>query len=463
MPNPPSATEVVSVSAADGTRLSVYRDTPVRPRPGAATVVLVHSASVTADLWRVHARHLTGLGLTVVRYDQRAHGHTPRGQAPLTIRQLADDLHHILTHLVPAGPLVLAGHFLGALVLQELAALHPQHQALIRGMVLLSATARGASVLPGRDPRAWLLAAGRSLFALTCTHAPQAVDLLRHRLPTTHPYSLAPQPDRPADRPMPCRPHQAAGRPTPCRPPGDPPPHHARPAHPPPRTHQRPHRPPRRRTEPPPSSPPGPIISELPTFRAISLGAGIQSSAMLALSAQGILPKVDYAIFADTGWEPRAVYSHLDRLEREIAGPAGIPVLRVSSGNIRKDALDPEHRFASMPLYVLNKDGKPGMTRRQCTGEYKIKPIKKKVRELLGYPYPTHIPRGVFVEQWVGISTDEFHRAKDADVKYMRNRHPLVSVARSSSQHGQDEPPWLADWPATSPRGSPTRMKHCQV
>ncbi|MEU7646346.1 hypothetical protein [Streptomyces huasconensis] len=152
---------------------------------------------------------------------------------------------------------------------------------------------------------------------------------------------------------------------------------------------------------------------------------------MLALSAKGILPKVDYAIFADTGWEPRAVYWHLDRLERDIAAPAGIPILRVSSGNIRRDALDPDHRFASMPLYILNKDGKPGMTRRQCTGEYKIKPLKKQVRELLGYPYPARIPRDVFVEQWVGISTDEFHRAKDSDVKYMRNRHPPIDMGWS--------------------------------
>ncbi|MFE9305985.1 hypothetical protein [Streptomyces sp. NPDC006856] len=152
---------------------------------------------------------------------------------------------------------------------------------------------------------------------------------------------------------------------------------------------------------------------------------------MLALSAAGDLPKVDYAIFADTGWEPRAVYAHLDRLEREIAAPAGIPVLRVSTGNIRDDALDPHHRFASMPLYILNQDGKAGMTRRQCTGEYKIKPIKKQVRALLGYPYPARIPQEVFVEQWVGISTDEFHRAKDADVKYMRNRHPLIDLGWS--------------------------------
>lgn len=86
-----------------------------------------------------------------------------------------------------------------------------------------------------------------------------------------------------------------------------------------------------------------------------------------------------------------------------------------------------------MPLFILNKDGRPGMTRRQCTGEYKVKPIKKKVRDLLGYPYPTRVPRGVFTEQWIGISTDEFHRAKDADVKYMRNRHPLIDMGWSRS------------------------------
>ncbi|WP_411138436.1 hypothetical protein [Streptomyces sp. C10] len=154
---------------------------------------------------------------------------------------------------------------------------------------------------------------------------------------------------------------------------------------------------------------------------------------MLALSAEGILPKVDCAIFSDTGWEPAAVYAHLSRLEREIAAPAGIPVLRVSSGNIRNDALDPSRRFASMPLYILNQDGKEGMTRRQCTGEYKIKPIKRKIRDLLGHPYPQRIPKGVFVEQWVGISTDEFHRAKDADVQYMRNRHPLIELGWSRS------------------------------
>jgi pimeloyl-ACP methyl ester carboxylesterase len=205
---PPSryATEVLTTSAADGTPLAVYQDAPSRPQSDGATIVLVHGASVTADLWRLHARHLTGLGFRVLRYDQRAHGHTPRGRAAMTIEQLADDLHQILRAFTPTGPLVLAGHSLGAIVLQELTAVRPELLPRIRGMVLLSATARGASVLSGPGPRARLLAAGRSLVALTCTHAPQAVDRMRRLLPDTHRYTLVPRPGtRADDGPPPCR------------------------------------------------------------------------------------------------------------------------------------------------------------------------------------------------------------------------------------------------------------------
>jgi hypothetical protein len=168
-----------------------------------------------------------------------------------------------------------------------------------------------------------------------------------------------------------------------------------------------------------------------PVSRILSLGAGVQSTTLLLLSALGELPKLDYAIFADTGWEPAQVYLHLDEVERRIAAPANIPISRVSSGNIRADALDPSHRFASMPLYILNRDGSPGMTRRQCTGEYKIKPIKREVRRILGYPHPARVSRGVYVEQWIGISTDEFHRAKDSDVKYVRHTFPLIDLGLS--------------------------------
>src|SRR4051812_5309454 len=85
-----------------------------------------------------------------------------------------------------------------------------------------------------------------------------------------------------------------------------------------------------------------------PTLRLLSLGAGVQSSTLLLLACEGRIPKYDAAIFSDTGWDPVEVSRHLDRLEDE-ASAAGIPIHRVSAGNIRRDALDPEHRFASMP------------------------------------------------------------------------------------------------------------------
>jgi hypothetical protein len=165
-----------------------------------------------------------------------------------------------------------------------------------------------------------------------------------------------------------------------------------------------------------------------PTLRLLSLGAGVQSTTLLMLAAEGRLPGLDGAIFSDTGWEPAAVYTHLDRLDREVAQPAGIPIYRVSAGNIRDDALNPEHRFASMPLFIRNTDGGDGMTRRQCTSEYKLKPIKRQVRQLLGYEHPRPIPRGMHAEQWIGISRDEFGRAKDSGIGYLKSVFPLLDL-----------------------------------
>jgi hypothetical protein len=164
-----------------------------------------------------------------------------------------------------------------------------------------------------------------------------------------------------------------------------------------------------------------------PALRLLSLGAGVQSSALLLLSCEGVIAKFDVALFADRGWEPHAVYQNLERL-RAYAADHGVPVTRVSAGSIRRDALDPNHRFVSMPLHVLNADGSKGLARRQCTSEYKITPLKKAARELLGCPHPRRIPAGTYAEQAIGISVDELHRARDADVKYLRNVFPLLDL-----------------------------------
>jgi hypothetical protein len=122
-------------------------------------------------------------------------------------------------------------------------------------------------------------------------------------------------------------------------------------------------------------------------LRLLSLGAGVQSTALALMAIDGTLDRLDGAIFADTGWEPRRVYDHLAQLGKALED-AGIPLYLVSGGNLRNDSLDPAHRYASVPYFVRNPDGSEGMGRRQCTSEYKLSPINRKVRELLGAVAP---------------------------------------------------------------------------
>lgn len=174
-------------------------------------------------------------------------------------------------------------------------------------------------------------------------------------------------------------------------------------------------------------------MNDAVTIRVLSLGAGVQSTTLALLAIEGALPKPDAAIFADTGWEPRAVYEHLDRLAVHL-DHAGIPLHRVSNGNLRADAIDPEHRYASVPYFVRNPDGSDGMGRRQCTSEYKLAPINRKVRELLGASAPDfrRVPKGRVAEQWIGFSTDEIHRVSDKHgVSYLNPRYPLLEQGMS--------------------------------
>jgi len=155
-------------------------------------------------------------------------------------------------------------------------------------------------------------------------------------------------------------------------------------------------------------------------LRVLSLGAGVQSTRLLLGILAGEFEPVDAAVFADTGWERKATYAHLWRLAAHTAGR--IPVYVVAKGNLRADALDPAHRFASMPLHVRNPDGAKGMIRRQCTSEYKVTMIRRQTRRLwdaAGRPP---------VEQWQGITADEAARMRTSDVAYITNRYPLVEA-----------------------------------
>lgn len=187
------------------------------------------------------------------------------------------------------------------------------------------------------------------------------------------------------------------------------------------------------------------------TLRIISLGAGVQSTTMALMAAQGeIGPMPDAAIFADTQAEPKTVYEHLRWLMSANVLP--FPVHVVTAGSLTDEIGAPRKsgKFPKMPLPAYVQGG--GLLNRSCTQDFKIEPIRRTVRQLAGI-YRKRSPKVQVVEQWIGISQDEAIRMKQSAEPWQVNRWPLIEKRMTR----QDCLKWIKahDYP-TPPKSSCT-------
>jgi hypothetical protein len=94
-------------------------------------------------------------------------------------------------------------------------------------------------------------------------------------------------------------------------------------------------------------------------LRILSLGAGVQSSTVALLAAEGAIPPLDCAIFADTGSEPAAVYAHLDRLIPALP----FPVYRVKAAG--REGLGDEILKTTRGEGIIGSHSRPPFLSRQ--------------------------------------------------------------------------------------------------
>ena len=173
-----------------------------------------------------------------------------------------------------------------------------------------------------------------------------------------------------------------------------------------------------------------------PAIRSISLGAGVQSTVLALMADRGEhgLPTPDVAVFADTGWEPPHVYEHLNWLQSQLS----FEVVRVNNGNLRENIMNGVNPggkpYLTIPAFLVNPDGSSALASRQCTSQYKIKPIHDYLRQRLGLQPGRRAPMGIFAEVWMGISADEALRAKASREEWIENRFPLMQLALSRAQ-----------------------------
>jgi len=149
-------------------------------------------------------------------------------------------------------------------------------------------------------------------------------------------------------------------------------------------------------------------------MKIISLGWGIQSFTLAAMVALGELEPVDAAIHADTTYERSDTYSFAERWTPWLE-ERGVKIVTVQANNPRI-ITDRAGGEIFIPSYTASSD-KGGQLRRQCTQRWKVAPIRRWLQ--------SH-RNGEPVEQWLGISLDEYTRMKDSDVKYITSRWPLI-------------------------------------
>lgn len=141
-------------------------------------------------------------------------------------------------------------------------------------------------------------------------------------------------------------------------------------------------------------------------MRVLNLGAGVQSTTIYLMMIDGEIPAADVAIFADTGDEPVAVYEHLEYL-KTLGGPE---IRQVSAGNLGDsliNGVNASKRPTAIPAHLAHPDGSHGLGSRQCTGDFKFKPIEQEIRRLCGVQRRQRMPKGLEVTEVFGLSYDE--------------------------------------------------------
>jgi hypothetical protein len=156
-------------------------------------------------------------------------------------------------------------------------------------------------------------------------------------------------------------------------------------------------------------------------IRSISFGAGKQSTALLLMALEGSID-ADCAIFADTQDEPVAVYRHLWQMAERCA-TAGFPLYVTTAGRLSDEVAKPG-TFISVPVFGRNQQGEDAQLRRQCSYQFKLRPMRAFMKRRLA--------PGQTLEFLIGISTDEIGRAKPSGRKWVTNLYPLLIDKRMS-------------------------------
>lgn len=157
-----------------------------------------------------------------------------------------------------------------------------------------------------------------------------------------------------------------------------------------------------------------------------SFGGGVQSCGIAALlMRQELEYKPDLILFADTGAEPPKIYEQVDIVFNRLREVGYQCEIVKAPGKITDEPTNGRGGLSTLPFFIKGESGR-GMLRRQCTNEYKIKPLHQRMRSYLGLkPYQ----RSKEIHKlMMGISIEETQRATQPKEKWLQAVFPLIDL-----------------------------------
>ena len=145
-------------------------------------------------------------------------------------------------------------------------------------------------------------------------------------------------------------------------------------------------------------------------------GGGAQSTAIAALICTGKLPKPDYVVVVDCGWEKTLMFEQVESIKLRLA-EVGVEINMVKTINYADNSLFAPSGYMRLPLYI-NVDGEVKKLPTHCSWKWKNQVVSRWLRK-----------QGVKrCDVWIGISVDEKRRMKPSRVKWKQNRYPLIEL-----------------------------------
>lgn len=149
-----------------------------------------------------------------------------------------------------------------------------------------------------------------------------------------------------------------------------------------------------------------------------SCGGGVQSSAIAALIIKGRLPKPDYAVMVDVGYEKASTWENVCGVLQPALAQVGVNLQIIKTTDYRTNELFDASGHLIIPAYRLFEDGTKTKFNTHCSGPWKQKVVMKWLRD-----------QGVeAARDWLGITTDEARRVRTSNIKWFAYEYPLIRL-----------------------------------